>query len=219
MSIGTRTDATDMDCTDFLERYSDYDDSLLSQRELSEFRAHLRACPACARYDHVLRKGRMLARQIPAPEPDREFGARLRHRLGGRRRSGVVLPPFAAAAMAAVTILLVATSALPLLERVSGPTAGSADGAGRREAVTTRASDRWLRGSGSPTGLVVPVALEGRSVVLPATSPRVPRAWAAERVDRRRVASYSPLVTGPPAYRATRTYPLGSMTSTRRTLD
>ena len=69
-----------MDCTDFLDRYSDYDDSLLTPREEAIFRAHLEICEACARYDRVLRKGRMLARQM-APEPTADFMPRLRLRL------------------------------------------------------------------------------------------------------------------------------------------
>lgn len=69
-----------MQCTEFLDRYSDYDDSLLPASELARFRAHLAGCGSCARYDRVLRKGRMLARQVAAaPSPD--FMPRLRHRL------------------------------------------------------------------------------------------------------------------------------------------
>lgn len=207
-----------MDCTEFLHRYSDYDDSLLPPGELSEVRAHLAACAACARYDRVLRKGRMLARQLPAPEPSPDFEGRLGQRLrrsggswaggprGGRGRGGVVLPGFAAAAMAAVTILLVATSALALLDRLERPGA-----AARETALAAVVSP--------PPAMVVPVALEGRSVVLPAAGPRIPRAWSAERVDRRLASSYSPLVTGPPAYRAVRAHPLGPTNPLRRTLD
>ncbi|MBW3553244.1 MAG: zf-HC2 domain-containing protein [Gemmatimonadetes bacterium] len=69
-----------MDCTDFIDRYSDYDDSLLPPREEAVFRAHLDLCEACARYDRVLRKGRMLARQMD-PEPTADFIPRLRLRL------------------------------------------------------------------------------------------------------------------------------------------
>lgn len=69
-----------MDCTEFLDRYSEYDDSLLPAREEAVFRAHLDACEGCARYDRVLRKGRMLARQM-APEPTPDFMPRLRLRL------------------------------------------------------------------------------------------------------------------------------------------
>ena len=69
-----------MTCEDFLRRYSEYDDSLLPSVELDRFRAHMAACPACERYDRVLRKGRMLARQVAArPSPD--FLPRLHSRL------------------------------------------------------------------------------------------------------------------------------------------
>lgn len=214
ISIDTRSEPS-MDCNDFLDRYSDYDDSLLSPRDLSEFRAHLALCTSCARYDRVLRKGRMLARQLPAPEPDPERLPRLQARLGASRarraRRGMALPPLATAALAAVTILLVSTSALALFEGSASRAAGGV--AGGVAAAPVSAPWRTVASTG------VPVAMEGGSVLLPAVSGRSPRAWAAERVDHRLASSYSPLVTGPPAYRAVRVYSQVPGTSNRRTLD
>lgn len=200
-----------MECRQFLERYSDYDDSLLTARELSEFRAHLSACASCARYDRVLRKGRMLARQLPSPEPDPTLALRLHQRLAESRsrrsRTGAALPPLATAALAAVTILLVATSALALLERTEDP------------APRTPMAAAPSSAPAAPPSPAVLLAMAGRSTALPAVPGRTPRAWVTERVDHRLPSSYSPLVTGPPAYRATRAYPPGPGSSNRRTLD
>ncbi|MFW5951867.1 MAG: anti-sigma factor family protein, partial [Gemmatimonadota bacterium] len=105
-----------MDCREFLTRYSDYDDSLVPPTEAERFRAHMAGCEACARYDRVLRKGRMLARQLPGPEPATDFGPRLlrrllecRHGVRSRRRLAAVPVPAAAAVLG---LVLAATAAV-----------------------------------------------------------------------------------------------------------
>ena len=70
-----------MDCTEFLNRYSEYDDSLVPPAEADRFRSHMASCDSCTRYDRVLRKGRMLARQAPGVEPSDDFVPRLHARL------------------------------------------------------------------------------------------------------------------------------------------
>lgn len=174
-----------MDCREFLHRYSEYDDSLVSASELARFRAHMAECRSCARYDRVLRKGRMLARQLPGPEPSPDFIPRLRRRLlWGPPRRGGFRGTRLAAGLAATTILLVATSAVRLLEP-GDPTlpAGAAT-------VADPAVNPVLRpiGAGVP---MLPVAMTGTT-----------RAWTAEKVAMADTSSYSPLVTGPPAYRS-----------------
>lgn len=184
-----------MDCTEFLHRYSDYDDSLLTRTEEARFRAHLAACAACARYDRVLRKGRMLARQVAAPAPAPDFIPRLEDRLIMDPAPRPVSPgPLAAGgfltlALAAVAGVWLMDASRPLL-----PTA-------RAAAVHIHdadPSDRPLR--------------------LPVLAAVGPGEGTAARVDRWVAPSYSPLVTGPPAYRAGRaTIPVTS--ATRSTLD
>lgn len=116
-----------MDCREFLLRYSDYDDSLVPAQEAARFQAHMAECASCARYDRVLRKGRMVARQLPVPEPSPDFIPRLQLRLRAsrsrRRWPGAGL----ATGLAAVTVLVVATSAVIVLEDAPG-TAASAPG-------------------------------------------------------------------------------------------
>lgn len=178
-----------MDCTDFLVRYSDYDDSLIPPSEAELFRAHMAECGDCARYDRVLRKGRMLARQIQVPEPSEEFQRRLQLRLWGEashsadrgRRSSRL-----AAGLAAVTVLAATAAGLSLMEGASAERFAAAP-ALEPEAVASAPA----RSAGVYQG-----------AVLLAAGTSSPRPWTAQRVDHTVTGSYSPLVTGPPAFRS-----------------
>lgn len=202
-----------MDCREFLDRYSDYDDSLISPGEVERFRAHMESCVRCARYDRVLRKGRMLARQLPAPAVAKDFVPRLQRRLWQVRsggRGGTVGTPGLAAALAAVTLLVVAVSAIGLM---AGPEARSA-GELVRIARVGPATDM--------AAASVPARAPVRTLpALPGSGSGDPRAWTARRVDRAAASSYSPLVIGPPAYRVAGEWPVPMTTTTsgRRTLD
>src|SRR6184192_3344542 len=56
-----------MTCAEFLERYTDFRDGLITApRELRRFTRHLAQCPACRRYDAALRRG-VLALQAAQP--------------------------------------------------------------------------------------------------------------------------------------------------------
>lgn len=70
-----------MQCTGFLEEYTEFRDGLLSPAREAEFRAHMDACPACARYDQVVRDGLQLLSDLPEPESSDDFMPRLQHRL------------------------------------------------------------------------------------------------------------------------------------------
>jgi anti-sigma factor RsiW len=70
-----------MHCERFLEDYSDYCDGLLCAERQAEYREHLAACPGCARYDRVLRRGVELLRTLPGEGVDEEFMPRLVHNL------------------------------------------------------------------------------------------------------------------------------------------
>lgn len=79
-------------------------------------RAHMRACPPCARHDAAIRRSLLLARNLPDIQPSPDFMARLESRLragaqpvGMRRR----LPATAFAAIAA-TVAFLAFLALEL---------------------------------------------------------------------------------------------------------
>jgi hypothetical protein len=151
-----------MDCNEFLDRYSDYDDSLVSAGEIEGFRAHMAGCDACARYDRVLRKGRMLARQVPAPQPSGAFVPRLHMRLwreNGRAARRAARTSQLAAVLPALTLILALTAVMALLADPAGePEVRVADtvwGVAHAEAVTpppiviaavepvTRGEARW----------------------------------------------------------------------------
>jgi anti-sigma factor RsiW len=194
-----------MDCNEFLSRYSDYDDSLLPKAETARFRAHMEACASCARYDRVLRKGRMLARQARGIEPSEDFAGQLHFRLwreARRDRDRARRASRLAAGLAAVTVLAVSAAGVGLLD------GAAAAGSDRPAAVA--GSGPW--GDGARAGERIPAA---RGLAPPRVRPSAaglpvdgladasdPRPWGARRVDRRIASSYSPLVTGPPAYRA-----------------
>ena len=187
-----------MTCREFLDRYSDYDDSLIHASEADRFRQHMDRCPSCARYDRVLRKGRMLARQLPPPEPSPDFIPRLRLRLL-RQRPRRTRSPSArlAAGLAAVTVLLAAVSAVRVVG--SSPGADAALDQGVETAVRTpvhRGVDRPARET--QAGAAIRLAARPSLPVLPGGAPR---AWPVTEVASSGAASYSPLETGPPAYR------------------
>lgn len=216
-----------MNCTDFIHRYSDYDDSLLSQAEREQFASHLGRCPGCARYDRVLRKGRMLARQLPQPEPSHDFVPRLQQRLHDRRRQRQRLAAApvlggAAAGLAAVTVMVTALWALALSEHASP---GEAAAGARSDAATEPGRDvatgavpggwadaatgRQLAAARLAPGTVPRDHTRpgGAWTALPVAEVSVAKGWAAARVDHRVPVAYSPLVTGPPAYRVAGAFP------------
>jgi anti-sigma factor RsiW len=174
-----------MDCNDFLHGYSEYDDSLLGAEERRLFDQHLTSCASCARYDRVLRKGRMLARQLPKPVPGEDFVPRLQDRLERLRaeRERRLAPPVlggAAAGLAAVTVVLTALWTVSALDPGGEPESLAAD-----------------------PGVTGPAATAaGWTPVWPGVELQPRPGWAAGRVDHQVVGPYSPLVTGPPAYRA-----------------
>lgn len=180
-----------MDCTAFLAGYSDYDDSLLPGSEEAAFRAHLETCEGCARYDRVLRKGRMMARQT-APEPSGDFLPRLQHRIQ-RADEPVLAPVSPAVAGGFLTLMLAAVAGLWLF--------GAHGGVGGVPP---------LRGH---------VHAVERPLYLPAVAAVGATDWTVARVDRRDASSYSPLVIGPPAYGAPRSVSTGWTSTTRSTLD
>lgn len=192
-----------MTCREFLERYSEYDDSLIPADEAERFRRHMERCSSCARYDRVLRKGRMVARQLSRPDPSADFIPRLQRRLLQQRpRQRMVMSGHLAAGLAAVTILMVTASAVRILDPASTPVAA--------ESVVRSGSPQMARGvfrlTAAPT--------------LPVVSRSTPRAWPATEVDPAGAASYSPLETGPPAYRrAPPSSPSDFADSDRRALD
>ncbi|HET8654725.1 MAG TPA: zf-HC2 domain-containing protein [Longimicrobiaceae bacterium] len=70
-----------LNCSDFLEGYSDFRDGLLPAARYREFERHAETCDACARYHRVIGGGVEAFRSLPDVEPSEDFEWRLRHRL------------------------------------------------------------------------------------------------------------------------------------------
>ncbi|HEX9705910.1 MAG TPA: hypothetical protein VGA20_11740 [Gemmatimonadales bacterium] len=103
-----------MNCPEFLARYSDFRDGLVTApRELRRFERHLACCRQCRRYDAALRRGVLALNAADSVEPSPAFRQRLEERLRRERRmvSAPVLPAragVAAALFLAVAVALVA---------------------------------------------------------------------------------------------------------------
>ena len=102
-----------MTCAEFLERYTDFRDGLLTApRELRRFARHVAQCPACRRYDAALRRGVSVLQAGATIEPSPEFRRRLDARLARERgahgmvpaRAGIAAALFVAAALALVAL-------------------------------------------------------------------------------------------------------------------
>lgn len=201
-----------MNCQEFLDRYSDYDDSLLLAPELDRFRSHMAECESCARYDRVLRKGRMLARQLPPVRPGEDFIPRLNQRVRFQHRerrpsSAILVLGGAAGALAGVTVLLTSFWAVSLMFESAPATAADL------EPTAAPGPSAW---AWSPAGggavLGSNVANHGGAAF---------NGWSVQRVDHHVSSTYSPLVTGPPAFRLTGALPhaVNVSPSTLHTLD
>src|SRR2546429_8545515 len=101
-----------MTCDEFLERYTDFRDGLITApRELRRFERHLARCAGCRRYDTAVRRGVLALQAVETIEPSRDFRRRLDARLergrratrGGQARAGGAAGPVAAGGAAEVS--------------------------------------------------------------------------------------------------------------------
>jgi predicted anti-sigma-YlaC factor YlaD len=77
-----------MHCPEFLDRYTEYRDGLVTaSRELRRFQRHLAACPGCREYDATVRRGIMALQAAGQIEPSAGFRGRLDARLRAERAS------------------------------------------------------------------------------------------------------------------------------------
>ena len=85
-----------MDCPEFLDRYTEFRDGLITaSRELRRFRRHLATCERCREYDETLRRGVGALQSTNTIEPSADFRRRLDARLRAERarlRGEPVLP-------------------------------------------------------------------------------------------------------------------------------
>jgi len=108
-----------MTCAEFLDRYTDFRDGLITApRELRRFERHLVCCSSCRRYDATVRRGVQALQRVETIEPSPEFRRRLEARLAQERRALVQVP---ASAGIAAALFVAAALALLALEGVQRP--------------------------------------------------------------------------------------------------
>src|SRR5213593_4781223 len=113
-----------MTCAEFLERYTDFRDGLITApRELRRFERHLAQCAACRRYDTAVRRGVLALQAAATIEPSRDFRRRLDARLDRERRAAREVP---ARAGIAAALFVAAALAMLALEGVRRPEMASA---------------------------------------------------------------------------------------------
>ena len=103
-----------MTCADFLARYTDVRDGLITApRDLRRFERHLEQCQACRRYDTAVRRGVVALQAAETIELSRDFRRRLDARLARERRTLAAVP---AGAGVAAALFVAAALALVALE-------------------------------------------------------------------------------------------------------
>jgi anti-sigma factor RsiW len=108
-----------MTCAEFLDRYTDFRDGLVTApRELRRYERHLAECVACRRYDAAVRRGVRALQAVEALEPSPAFRRRLEARLERERRAAREVP---ARAGIAAALFIAAALALVALEGVRRP--------------------------------------------------------------------------------------------------
>src|SRR2546428_5637075 len=106
-----------MRCHEFLERYTDFRDGLITAPcDLRRFERHLARCPVCRRYDRALRQGVLALQAAALIEPSPDFRRRLEARLRQERRRGRGSPQVPVrAGVAGVAAALFVAAAPPLV--------------------------------------------------------------------------------------------------------
>ena len=103
-----------MTCPEFLERYSEFRDGLITAPgEARRFERHLAHCPSCRNYEATLQRGVRALQAVDVVFPSAAFRTRLESRL---RSEGLVAtpPPPARAGIAAALFIAVAIALLAL---------------------------------------------------------------------------------------------------------
>ncbi len=70
-----------MNCRSFRKMHVTYVDGLMDERQAAQMDAHLDECEHCARWNTAIRRGLLVARNLPAIQPSPDFMARLEMRL------------------------------------------------------------------------------------------------------------------------------------------
>ncbi|MGD8281350.1 MAG: zf-HC2 domain-containing protein [Gemmatimonadota bacterium] len=109
-----------MNCSELIDRFSDYLDGSAPSGQLRAMEAHLTGCPSCRRYKVVLEQGASLLKALPQAELREDFGPRLQHRLyhvqEERSLSDQVASGAPALTVLGIAVLLAAVAWAPTLK-------------------------------------------------------------------------------------------------------
>lgn len=70
-----------MNCREFRKRHTAFAEGELPAQATTGMYDHLEECARCATFDATIRRGLLVARNLPSIEPSRDFGMRLQARL------------------------------------------------------------------------------------------------------------------------------------------
>ncbi len=70
-----------MDCSDFIENYSDFLDRRFEAHSIQAYRDHVTRCPSCTRYNRVVQNGLCLIRDLEPASIQSDFEPRLQTRF------------------------------------------------------------------------------------------------------------------------------------------
>jgi len=107
-----------MNCSEFVARFSDFEDGSASSADRAAMEEHLATCASCRRYRAVVERGAAVLRSLPVPELRDDFVPRLHDRLYRVREVSVPVATASrtpAVAVLGVAILLTAMAWSPLL--------------------------------------------------------------------------------------------------------
>ena len=159
-----------MECSEFLDRFSEFQDELLEGEERGLIEEHHETCPSCRRYARVVDQGVKILRDLPQPEPSEGFRSTLHHRTRHLRiasSSGTHLPhpSFGSQMTSGATMGAVAAIAVVLCVIAWSPT------------LLPMASDIELPAvvvSAPPGSLAAPDGMDMRLFASPASFPLAP---------------------------------------------
>src|SRR5918997_6591954 len=107
-----------MDCREFGKKHLAFVDDTLSAVDTAGMRRHLHVCSRCARLDTRIRRGLLLARNLPIVQPSTDFMERLNARLrevGPIDRYAVATPAYRGFSVGAFSVIAAGIMTVTLL--------------------------------------------------------------------------------------------------------
>src|SRR5688500_16100953 len=108
----------ELNCRDFMEYHAEYIDGIVPAGRARQFDAHATSCRSCGQYDRVIRRGLLLARNLPEIQPSGHFHENLQHRLMGLDAEGPQPIKASNATVVVIAAVLVLVAVTPLMRLV-----------------------------------------------------------------------------------------------------